>query len=228
MNEIIFFGWAIFTLMTVLVIFRLGGFWGVVITIAVYSLLMNIFVLKQFDLFGWALTGGNMLYGAIFLGTDLLSEHYGKKMAIKAVWIGFTSTIFFVIASQVLLAFIPNSEDFAHTALSTLFSIAPRILLGSLLAFIVAQLLDVWLYEKIRTFFPKQLWGRNLGSTLVSQAIDTIIFTAVGLTSFAFLPFEGVISTTIFWEVCFATYVIKVVVALFDTPFIYASRWVKK
>ena len=55
-----------------------------------------------------------------------------------------------------------------------------------------------------------------------------MIFTAVGLTAFEFLPFEGVISTDLFWSVAIATYIIKVIVAALDTPFMYLSYKLKK
>lgn len=197
--------------------------------IAIYSIIMNIFVTKQFTLFGLEVTGGNALYGAIFLLTDLLSEHFSKKDALRSVGAGFLSVLVFVVATQVLLAFSPNEFDFAQDSLSTLFSVTPRILIGSLIAYAIAQTIDVYLYDRIRKFTKdKYLFLRNNGSTLVSQLIDSIIFTAVGLTTFKSLGLEGIIDSSIFWQVTFATYAIKVIVALIDTPFIYLSYKIKK
>jgi queuosine precursor transporter len=228
MNEILFLGFSAFLLGLGLTAFRFGKMY-IFILIAVYSILMNIFVLKQFTLFGFVVTGGNALYGSMFLLTDILSEHYGKKEAFKAVIVGFLTSAVFVVATQVLLAFGPNAFDFAHPSLETLFSVTPRILLGSMLAYAIAQSFDVWAFTKIKQWTgDKFLFLRNNGSTLISQAIDTLIFTAVGLTTFSWLPFEGVISTEIFWSVAIATYIIKVVVAFIDTPFLYLSYWVKK
>lgn len=70
------------------------------------------------------------------------------------------------------------------------------------------------------------LWLRNNLSTLISQFIDTLIFTAVGITTFSFLPeqFSGFIEQDIFWSVVGATYAIKVVFLLLDTPFLYLSK----
>ena len=132
-------------------------------------------------------------------------------------------------ASTVALAFTANEFDFAHPYLNTLFSLAPRILFGSMLAYIISQSFDVWAFNKIRKLtHGKFLWLRNNGSTLISQFIDTMIFTAVGLTAFSWLPFEGVISTDLFWSVALATYIIKVLVAALDTPFLYLSYKIKK
>jgi len=227
MNEVLFISFALILLALNLLAFRMGKIY-VFILIAIYSLLMNIFVLKQFTLFGFMITGGNALYGAIFLLTDLLSEHYDKRIAFKAVITGFLTVTIFIVATQFLLGFTPSSEDFAQASLETLFSITPRILIGSLLAYIIAQSIDVYLYDRIRKITgEKWLFLRNNGSTLVSQFIDTLIFHSVGLTAFSFLPFGGIIPTSIFWEVAIATYLIKIIVALIDTPFIYLSYKLK-
>ncbi len=224
MNEILFIGFFITLAALTLGAFRLGKEY-LLAFVAVCSVLMNIFVTKQFMLFGLEVTGGNALYGVIFLATDLLSEHYGKAEAYKAVKAGIFSSILFVIATQVLIHFAPNDFDFAHESITTLFSLTPRILLGSVLAFLISQSLDVHLFHKIKQKTAgKLLWARNLGSTLTSQAVDTLIFTAVGLTTFGFLPIEGVIPSAIFWQVAGATYAVKIIVALIDTPFLYLSK----
>ncbi len=228
MNELLFLGFSAFLLGLGLTAFRFGKMY-IFILIAVYSILMNIFVLKQFTLFGFVVTGGNALYGSMFLLTDILSEHYGKKEAFKAVIVGFLTSAVFVVATQVLLALGPNEFDFAHGSLTTLFSVTPRILLGSMIAYAIAQSFDVWAFDRIRRWTGDRfLFLRNNGSTLISQLIDTLIFTAVGLTTFSWLPFEGVISTEVFWSVAIATYIIKIMVAFIDTPFLYLSYWVKK
>lgn len=228
MNEILFLIFTVFLLTLGLVAFRLGKVY-IWILIGVYTLLMNIFVLKQMTLFGFVVTGGNALYGAVFLLTDLLSEHYGKKEAFRSIWIGFGVSVIFVVATQILLAFVPFESDFAHSHLHALFSIAPRILLGSMLAYLIAQNFDVWAFTTIKSLTKGRfLWLRNNGSTLVSQFLDTIIFTTVGLTAFSWLPVGGVIGADIFWPVVWATYAIKVLVAILDTPFLYLSHWLKK
>jgi len=228
MNELLFIGFGLFLLTLNLIAFRMGRLY-VFALVAVYTVLMNIFVTKQFDLFGLAVTGGNALYAAVFLLTDLLSEHYGKKQALKAVGVGFAASVVFVVATQVLLAFTPNEADYTQDAMMTLFSVTPRILVGSMLAYLIAQSLDVWLYTRIRAWTgEKWLWLRNNGSTLISQLVDTFIFTAVGLTAFAWLPFEGVISPELFWPVFMATYIVKVLMTLLDTPFLYLSYKLKR
>jgi len=224
MNELIFIGFSLLLMSLNLFALR-GGKYYLMLLIVVYTITMNIFVVKQFNLFGLAVTGGNALYGALFLCTDLLSEHFGAKEARRSVYLGFFSMIAFVVLMQVLLLFQVNEYDYAQEALRTLFGITPRIVIGSLLAYFVAQNIDVFLYEWLkRKTGGRHLWLRNNGSTMISQLLDTLIFTSVGLTAFSFLPFEGVIPTEIFWQNVLFTYVIKLLVAGIDTPFLYLSR----
>ncbi|MFB6341670.1 queuosine precursor transporter [Saccharicrinis sp. FJH2] len=227
MNELLFFGFVLILMGVNLYAFR-KGITYMYILIAVYTLMMNIFVVKQFNLFGLAVTGGNALYGAIFLLTDLLSEHHGEKQAVKSVKIGFGVMLLFVLFTQVLILFEPNSFDYADESVRTLFAVTPRILAGSLLAYFIAQRLDIFFYKKLKELTKgKYLFIRNNGSTMLSQLIDTLIFTSVGLTAFSFLPFGGVITPDIFWQNVLFTYIIKLIVAALDTPFLYFSYRLK-
>ena len=149
MNELIFIIQTLLALGLVLAAFRLGKVWLVGL-LSGYIVLMNIFVLKGINLFGFDATGGNALYGAIFLATDLLAEHYGKKEAQRMVRIGFGVSLVFLVMSQFIAWYQPAEFDFAHGALATLFTLTPRIVLGSMIAYLVSQHLDIWLFEKIK------------------------------------------------------------------------------
>ena len=215
-NEILFIIMSLVSLGFVLLAFRLGRPWLIGL-ICVNVVLMNIFVVKGIYLFGLAATGGNVLYASIFLATDLLCEHYGKKEAMRAVRIGFFVSIFFLVMSQFILRFIPADYDFANDAMKTLFTLTPRIVLGSMIAYLVSQHLDVWIFNKIKEKTgDKMLWLRNNGSTWVSQLVDSIIFTVIA--------FAGVYPL---FQLIVFTYIIKIIVAALDTPFIYLSKKIK-
>ncbi|MFA7371624.1 MAG: queuosine precursor transporter, partial [Sphaerochaetaceae bacterium] len=107
-----------------------------------------------------------------------------------------------------------------HESLSTIFSIMPRIALASLVAYLVSQLHDVFAYEYWRQRRPQTrwLWLRNNASTMVSQLIDTLIFTTIA--------FVGIYPWEVLWQIMVTTYLLKWVVAALDTPFIYlAQKW---
>jgi len=118
----------------------------------------------------------------------------------------------------IALQFNPHPEDFAQGALETIFGFMPRILLASLTAFIISQLIDVYVFDKIKQKLPdnKFLWIRNNLSTIFSQAVDTVIFVPIA--------FIGVVSTEVLFGIMLSTYLIKVLVAALDTPFIYLIK----
>ena len=217
MNELLWLGFALLDLSLVLVIYRLFGKMGLFSLIVFNLLLCNIQVLKTVELFGMTTTLGNILYASVFLSTDLLSEFYGKKEAKKAVLLGFATLLMSVIYMQFALHFTPTPDDFAQPHLEALFSFLPRIALASLTAYLVSQMHDVWAFHKIKEKTGgKYLWLRNNGSTLVSQMLDSVIFCVIA--------FYGVFPMDIFIEIIITTYVMKVIVSVLDTPFIYLAK----
>jgi uncharacterized integral membrane protein (TIGR00697 family) len=203
-----------------LIAFRIGFHWLLAL-IAVQAVLMNIFVLKMMNLFTFEVTGGNVLYASIFLGTDIICEHYGNRRARQAVWLGFFASMFFLVMSQFIILYTPSVLDegnFLHNTLATIFSTTPRIVLASMGAYLISQHLDIFIFNWLKKATKgKFLWLRNNGSTLVSQLVDTIFFTFVGL-------YGIVANAENVWQIIIFTYLIKVVIALLDTPFIYLSK----
>lgn len=221
-NSIYFIVGIIFYLGAVVLAYKLFGKTGLYVFTVFAAIIANIQVCKSIDIFGLGTTSGNELYAASFLVTDILSEKYGKKSAQKAVYIGIFTTILFLLATQGLLAFKPNEADFIDPALQELFGFVPRIGIGSLAGYICSQTIDVALYHKIwdkSGGSSKRLWLRNCGSTLTSQAIDTVVFTTIA--------FYGVYDNATFVSILLTTYLFKAIVAVFDTPFIYLARKIK-
>lgn len=219
MNELIFFAELIFFLGAVLLSYKLFGKTGLYTFTVFGMLLANIQVLLMINLFGLQATGGNALYASTFLVTDILSEKYGKKQANKAVIIGFFIMLIWLIGTQLTILYTPNDADFISPALKEFFSLVPRITAASLAAYVCSQFLDVKIYHLIwkkTGNSNKKLWLRNNGSTLISQLVDTTVFT--------FIAFYGTYETAIFTSIFLTTYVFKVIVALCDTPFIYIAR----
>jgi uncharacterized integral membrane protein (TIGR00697 family) len=220
-NELL---WVIFALVNFtlfLLVYKFFGRLGIFVWIVLATILANIQVTKLIFLFGLEANLGNIMYGTIFLGTDVLNEIYGKKQAKKAVFIGFAVMIITVIIMTLAINFNPHPEDWAQGSLVTIFGFMPRILLASLSAFIVSQFIDVYVFDKIKTKLPENrfLWVRNNVSTIISQAIDTSIFVPIA--------FYGLVSNEILLGLMLSTYAIKVIVALLDTPFIYLTKKIK-
>lgn len=229
MNILLWFGFAIVNFLLIVGIYKLFGKTGLYAWIAMGTILANIQVTKSIDFdLGFivvAATLGNIMYGTLFLVTDALGEKYGKKDAQKAVYIGFFSLLATVIIMQIALLFEPNSFDFAQSSLETIFGFLPRLALGSLIAYAVSQLFDVHFFSYIKERKPgdKYLWLRNNGSTVVSQLIDSVIFVPIAFAPITLFGAEG-LPWEVVWEIFWTTYLIKVIVAALDTPFVYLIK----
>ena len=218
-NELIFIITVIIYLGSVLLLYKLFGKNGLFAFAIFGTILGNIAVCKCVDIFGLSTTAGNVLYASTFLVTDILSEKYGKKDAKKAVQYSFSIMLLWLLGTQLILQFTPNANDYINDSLKVVFGLVPRITIASLIGFICSQNIDVFLYHLIwkKTGDNKsKLWLRNNGSTLISQAIDTVIFT--------FLAFWGTYPTNVFFSILITTYLFKALVAVIDTPFIYIAR----
>ncbi len=217
MNEILWLGFALLDLCMVLLVYRFFGRVGLFGLIVFNLIICNIQVLKTIELFGLTTTLGNILYASVFLSTDILSEVYGKKQAKKAVMLGFTALVMTTVYMQIALRFIPDASDFAQPHLEAVFGLMPRIALGSMAAYLVSQLHDVWAFHLIRDKTSgKHLWLRNNLSTLVSQLLDSLIFCLIA--------FWGVFEGAVWTEILLTTYLFKILVAFMDTPFIYLAK----
>ena len=221
-NELIWFGFAFINFVLIVLAYKLFGKTGLIAWIAMGTVLANIQVVKTIELFGLTATLGNIMFGTLFLATDALNEKYGLKVAKRSVYIGFFSLLAMVIIMQVVMQFTATQDSLEiHEALVMIFSLVPRIAFASLSAYLISQLIDVYLFQKIKGYLSSQkfLYVRNIGSTLVSQLVDSILFVTIA--------FLGVFPTSIFLEIMFTTYFIKLIVALLDTPFIYLMVKIK-
>jgi uncharacterized integral membrane protein (TIGR00697 family) len=224
MNEIY---WVILLLINfglILLSYRIFGKMGLFIWVPIAGIVANIQVIQTIELFGFTATLGNIVYASSFLVTDILSENYGKKEANKAIWIGFFSLIAMTILMNLALFFKPTSEAFSKDtfkSIETIFSFMPRIVLASLVAYILSQKHDIWAFHfwKKRFSSTKTLWIRNNLSTMVSQLLDSLIFTVIA--------FYGVFEMEILIEIFATTYLLKWLVAASDTPFIYIASKMK-
>lgn len=229
---LLWFAFALVNFLLIVLAYKLFGKTGLYAWIALGTVLANIQVVKsiEFDV-GFLVMGatlGNIMYGTLFLVTDALGEKYGIKSAKRAVYIGFFSLLSTVVIMQLALVFDPAPWDFAQDSLEVIFGFLPRLALGSLLAYYVSQLFDVHFFSYIKERKPgdKYLWLRNNGSTIVSQLIDSIIFVPIAFAPISIFGEMG-FDWPIVWDIFWTTYVIKVIVAALDTPFVYLIKKIK-
>lgn len=222
-NEIILIVMLVVTYGATLLWFRLFGVNGLLCFTVFATIAANIEVLILVDAFGMEMTLGNILFASTFLVTDILSEVAGKKTASRAVGIGIATSVLFIIVSQSWLYYQPNANDWAFPSIQAVFSNTPRLMLASLVVYAIVQVFDVWAYHKWWAFTTKRfgdakkfLWLRNNGSTLVSQFLNTLLFT--------FAAFWGVHDVNTLFSIVLSSYVIFIVTSLVDTPVVYLAR----
>lgn len=225
-NEIILIASVFLIYGSVLVAYRLFGKIGLYTMSAIATILANIEVLMLVDAFGMEQTLGNVMFASTYLVTDILSENEGKDTASRAVWIGVFSSVLMLLFTQTWLLYNPSPQDWASEHIHAIFATTPRMLLASFLGYVVSQRFDIWLYHTWWELTKKKtgnqdrfLWLRNNGSTLISQLVNTVIFTLCA--------FAGWYSTDILISVMISSYVIYICTSLLDTPAVYLARRMK-
>ena len=163
--------------------------------------------------FGLAASATVFPYALSFLFTDVISEVFGKKAATMALRIGLLGVLlsvgFFSISIWAPAAsFWDRQEAFELTL-----GLAPRLLLGGIVSYLVSQHLDVWIFHRLRELTEgRHLWLRNNASTLISQFVDTCIFISIAFYGI-FPIFEAIVGQ----------YLLKLIIALLDTPLAYLA-----
>lgn len=171
------------------------------------------------------LTAGVVIWPVVFITTDLINEYFGKPgvKRISYLTAGLIAYAFLVIFLTMLL----SPADFWHystgpdgssinmdIAFNKIFGQGQRIIIGSLTAFILGQLTDVFVFQKLKKVTgSKHLWLRATGSTLVSQFIDSFVVL--------FIAFYGVFTNSQIVAIGITNYIYKFIVAIVLTPVVY-------
>lgn len=219
-NELFFLAITILDLCIVLLAWRLGKEW-LIATILANIILTSTFVAKLIPIFGYVAPSAAAFYASIFVATDILTEHHGKKEGYKSIWLGFLALLTFTIMGQLVLQLEPIADrEIVSSAMHTLFSAIPRIAIASFVAYVIAQSFDIWFFHFLREKTgSKWLWFRNNVSTIFSQLVDSIVFFP--------LAFFGTLPNSTLIELMIIGWLLRVPIALIDTPFLYLSYIVR-
>lgn len=166
---------------------------------------------------------GIIPYPITFLITDIISEIYGRKKANQVVTTGIFASVF-----SLGIIYLANSapaienSPVSNELFSIVFGQTALAVLASMTAYLLAQYIDIQIYHFWKkTTKGKMLWLRNNFSTITSQAVDTFAVLLL-LCSFEILPWS------IFWKLFISGFAFKILVALFDTPFMYLTVYLFK
>lgn len=199
---------------------RLFGKEGLLVWVSLATVIANVVVCKTVGIFGLVSSLGNIMFASNFLATDIIVEKYGKELSKKAVLLGFISTIIFVVATQIALAFIPDESDVVHESMKNLFSINLRTSIASITMYLASNMLDIWLFDKIKQKIPGKLWLRNNVATIISNCSENFFF--------AFLAFAGIMDIPTIISIAITGSIIEILIAFCDTPFLYIAKFWKK
>ena len=192
--------------------------------------------------YSFNLTCGVLLWPVVFVMTDIINEYYGVKGVRFLSWltialIGFGFLIVFGALQTTPNAWWVTSKqeigiENMETAFHGIYGQGMGIIIASMTAFLVAQLLDVFIFHKIKKWTgEKKIWLRATGSTIVSQLIDSFVVLIIAFYLYPKLvkgqgdpwPFDQLIA------ICIVNYIYKFIVALLLTPVIYAVHgWIEK
>lgn len=160
---------------------------------------------------GFAVPAGVVAYSITFIISDVVSEVWGKECANEIVQCGFitlvmTSAIAWLAVALPAAPFWNGQESFSAVIGST-----PRIVAASLVAYLVSQKHDIWLFHFLKSRTNgKYLWLRNNASTVISQLIDSTIFVSIA--------FWGILPVG---EIILGQWLVKMAIAFIDTPIVY-------
>jgi hypothetical protein len=178
------------------------------------------------------LTAGAVIWPVVFIATDIINEYFGKKGVRKISFLtaGLVAYAFLVISFVTWLtpadfwldvnATTPDGKSFNISyAFNTIFRQGLGIILGSLTAFLLGQLIDVYVFQKLRAITgEKMIWLRATGSTFVSQFIDSFVVLGIAFYIFGNWSLSQVLAVGII------NYIYKFTVALALTPLLYVAH----
>lgn len=165
-----------------------------------------------------ALSASIVIYSMTFLLTDVMSELHGRRFTRSAILGAALCYPVIALSTYFSTHWVPSVFYPDQLAFESVMTTAARITIASVCSFAASQLVDIWLFEKISLATNgKMLWLRNNGSTMFSQLVDTLIFYTIG--------FYGVMPLDALLTLMLGTYMLKLGIAVMDTPFVYLVVW---
>ncbi len=184
------------------------------VTLYLVSNIMAVKVISLFDLFYF--DAGTITFPFAYMLGDVLTEIWGYRTARKVIFMTFVCNVILVLCTQIGVWLpSPGYLDETASAYNHIFNYVPRIVIGSLAGFLLGELSNAWLMERIKKLTNgRRLWVRTIGSSMVGYIFDTLPFVLIA--------FLGVVSTHDLIYMLVFQYVSKLLIeAVFGTPMAY-------
>jgi len=149
------------------------------------------------------------------LGLNLLQEYYGPSIARRTIWINFFLLVFYALIGHLHLAYVPSTVDSMQSHYHAILEVMPRIVVASFTVYLIAQYCDYILYGFLkRVWHSRFLIIRNYASIMITQLLDTVLFSFLGL--------YGLVDNI--WHIMLVSYSVKICAILIATPCVALSR----
>lgn len=192
------------------------SFWFVTIASIFVTCLLtaNIIAVKLIVLVGFLVPAGIIIFPLSYLFGDVLTEVYGYGAARRVIWLGFACNLLAVMA--IVLGGLAPAAPFWHNqaAYETILGFTPRLLLASFTAYLVGEFANSFVLAKLKIATQgRWLWTRTIGSTLIGEGLDTVIFISIA--------FWGIIPPPLMLTAILTQWVFKVLYEVLATPLTY-------
>lgn len=185
-------------------------------------LISNIASTKIVDLKWFTFDGGTLLFPLSYIFGDILTEVYGYKQSRKVIWLGFFMALLMAVIFMVVGA-LPSAPGWENQgAYDLILGLTPRIVLASLLAYSAGEFSNSYILAKMKIWTKgKMLWTRTIGSTIVGELIDSLIFIIIA--------FGGILPGSLIITLIISNYLFKTGIEILFTPITYrVVKFLKK
>ena len=210
---------------------------GIFITNAIIAEILGTKIFEFDFILNFNMSVGVIIWPVVFITTDIINEYFGKKGIKKISYFTILLIIYVFIIIYMSTKLTPNNYwlninsvdnhgnpfniDYAY---NIIFLQSTGIIIGSIIAFLIAQILDVIVFHKLKRMTKgKFIWLRATGSTLISQFIDS--FVVLFIAFYLLAPNDKVWSLSQVFSVGFDNYTFKFIIAILITPLIYFAHY---
>jgi len=177
-------------------------------------LISNVASSKIVALGPFTFDAGTLLFPLSYIFGDILTEVYGYKKSRQVIWTGFFSALL-MSAVFIIVGKLPPAGDWPNqAAYDAILGLTPRIVIASLIAYFAGEFSNSYTLAKMKILTSgRHLWSRTIGSTVVGEFIDTLLFCAIA--------FWGVLPASLLLAVAISNYIFKTGIEVFFTPLTY-------
>lgn len=185
-------------------------------------LVSNVVSAKILKLGPFTFDGGTILFPLAYILGDVFTEVYGYKKMRRVIWLGFLANIL-MAAIFIIVSKLPAAEGWNNQkAYEAILGWVPRIVIASIIAYWVGEFVNSFILAKMKIFTKGRfLWMRTIGSTLVAEFLDSLIFCVIA--------FLGKVPSALLFKIIISNYIFKVLIEILFTPITYwVANFLKK